>query len=501
MDPSRTLPLLLLLAGCAPDVAAVRAAQRPDTPDGTELPPRFDEGDVVQTFDSASGFFRVHFTTEGAHAVPDRDADGSGVPDHVEEVAALYDEAHAFYTAELGLDAPPTDAPEAEDGGDERFDVYLLDFPSTADGSFRREGCDAAGSCWGYMVQDNDFTGRGYPSASVGNRIVGSHEYFHAVQAGLGLSGSAVASEATATWATEAFDPSLPDFERQVAGYLERPERSLGQDPIGPIDAFSYGAALFFRFLEERYDRGVVVGFVAEAGDADPWLDVVDAILARDHGASFAEAWADHVVWNLYTGSRADPAESYAHGNQYRTVETRPETMPFSDASIRVFPASARIYEAPVGGASDVAVALVGEAADLEGLHVVLAVEADAAIRTLARGAAADGRLRLPTSATDDRVLVAVANGATDGSSRQPGVCFGASADVDRCVTEQSGAPTDAGALPTDGGVIAPDAGPTPEPEPGGGCAAAPVPGPAAPAWALLATILARRRRDRLHRY
>lgn len=471
----------------------MRAEQRPDTPGGTELPPRFGATDVVETFDSASGSFRIHFTRAGTHAVAMADADASGVPDHVEEVAALYDEAVAFYRDELGLAAPPTDAPEAMNGGDGRFDVYLLDFPTGADGTFRREGCDAAGSCWGYMVQENDFAGRGYPSPAIGARIVGSHEFFHAVQAGVGFEAGSVPSEATAVWATEAFDPTLDDFENFLDGYLSRPERALGQDPTGPVDAFSYGAALFFRFLEERYDRAVVTELVASVGDA-PWLERLDAILARAHGSSFAEAYAEHVVWNLYTASRADPSVAYAEGRSYPPLTPRIEVLPLMDESARVFPAAARVYQAGVAGGGEIVLELVSD--DLADLSLALVAEGSSGLRAPVRAMASAGPLTLATVPGDSRVYAIVANVATSGSSKTPGLCLGAPAEVDACRAALRGEPppSDAGELP-DGGTPADAGAPT-----GGGSCAASATRPAREAWLALGLLAACARRRTKHR-
>ena len=93
-----------------------RAAARPDTPGTTELF-RYEASDVVEAHDSPGGAFRVHFTRAGTNAVPLRDDDASGVPDHVERVAVIYDEVLAFYRDELGFRAPLGDGSLADAGG------------------------------------------------------------------------------------------------------------------------------------------------------------------------------------------------------------------------------------------------------------------------------------------------------------------------------------------------------------------------------------------------
>ena len=94
--------VLVLAAGCgeiAPEPVvevpvSFAQALRPDDPLNGDLH-TFDLTEVVETFDSPGGSFKVHFTRNGNNEVPSDDADGSGVPDFVEEVAAAYDEGGA----------------------------------------------------------------------------------------------------------------------------------------------------------------------------------------------------------------------------------------------------------------------------------------------------------------------------------------------------------------------------------------------------------------------
>src|SRR6202012_4285367 len=97
----------------------------------------------------------------------------------------------------------------------------------------------AADSCSGYMVLENDFDGRDYASLQAAIRLVSSHEFFHAVQRAYTATPSGVLAEGTAVWASEAFDATTGDLERQAPGYLNQPDRSLGEDTAGTFDAFT----------------------------------------------------------------------------------------------------------------------------------------------------------------------------------------------------------------------------------------------------------------------
>ncbi len=315
------LAAALVLASAAP-----AAADRPDTPSSMSLY-HFEPSDVVDTYGSPGGDFLLHFTRSGMNAVIPTDADGSGVPDYVEQVAVLYDDVLAFYRDELGFRAPLGDATlSGDNGGDGRFDVYFLDFGGGSDGSFRSDACglDGArpGQCVGYMVQENDFAGYGYPSIDYASRVLSSHEFFHAVQAAYDADQGSVIAEGTAVWATETFDPSLDDFEGFVGGFLDHTDRPIDHGLSGPVDPFSYGAALFFEFLDERFDRSIIRQ-LWEACDTQPWLPALDQILMSDYASSFAGAFTELAGWDLFTASYADPSQSYANGAMYPPVMTK----------------------------------------------------------------------------------------------------------------------------------------------------------------------------------
>src|SRR4051812_41065572 len=137
---SAILAALVLGAGCGAEDPVPSTLQvpgafpevRPDTP-GNVLQFNFDPAEVVETASSPSGKILVHFTRNGPNAVPAKDSDMSGLPDFVEEVANVYDEVLAYYES-IGFRAPQTDESLPDNGGDGKFDVYLVDFAGIGDG-------------------------------------------------------------------------------------------------------------------------------------------------------------------------------------------------------------------------------------------------------------------------------------------------------------------------------------------------------------------------------
>jgi MYXO-CTERM domain-containing protein len=433
---------------------------RPDTPNGGLLWD-YEPGDVVTTHPSAGGSFLVHFVTAGPNAVPVADADASGVPDFVEDVAATYDEVLGAYTA-LGFRAPLSDGAIADNGGDDRFDVYLLDFAGIGDGTYRDDACSGS-QCAGFMVQENDYAGYGYPSTTIANRILGSHEFFHAIQAAYDTGQGSVMAEGSAVWATETFDGTLDDFEYFLDGYLDNPDRSLDAPLPGPTDPFSYGAGLYFRFLEERYGDGTVQKLWQRCeeganGVADPlWFSELDPLLAEVASTSFAEAFVEFARWNLYTSVFADPAVAYVDGAGYPRVAQESVTAPFQDDQIRMFYASARYYGAPTDGRAEMTAALVAPPDDpgaADGLTLLLVARDASDNLTVVEAADATAGLEGVDTSAATRFVAVVVNGATEGDSKKPGLCLGTKDEVASCIAAlgASGAGGGGGAGGGDGG-------------------------------------------------
>lgn len=423
---------------------------RPDTP-GNNLQFNFEPGDIVEAHGSPGGSFLVHYTRQGPNAVPGADADADAVPDFVEQVEAIYDEVLAFYTGGLGFRPPLGDAAIPDNGGDGRFDVYLVDFAGTGDGTFQldADGCSAANPevCAGYMVQENDYAGYGYPSTAIANRILGSHELFHAVQAAYDQGQGSILSEGTAVWATEQFDPALADFEGFIDGYLTNTNRSLDVPLPGPVDPFSYGGAIYFQFLEERYGAGTVRSLWERVengafGVADPaWFEQLDPLLAEAGQTSFAESFVEFATWNLFLGSFADTARSYDAGAGYPRVPLEEVTAPYTDL-LRVFYASAQYYRAAPEGRASMTAALVpapGSPDDNDGLALLLAPQQGGAYGPVTRAAdPAAGEESIETSGADALVVVVV-NGLQSGDSRRPTLCIGSPEEVAACKAEIQG--------------------------------------------------------------
>ena len=428
-----TLPILFAVVA----LSSTSSQARPDDP-GSDLF-TFDVGDEILTYDTPR--FRVHYAEAGTHHVPGSDGDAATVPQHVVRLGEIYEGALDAYVA-LGFRAPVSDEHTNDNGGDGRFDIYLVDFARSADGAYRAEVCDGD-VCSGYMVQENDFAGYGYPTIDVGNRTVASHELFHAVQAAYDANQGAVLSEGTAVWASERYDPTLFDLEGFSSGYLEDANHSLDSEPTGPVDPFSYGAGIFFQFLDERFGPEVLLHLWESVengvgGVADPdWFDTLDGVLQADGETTYADAFAEFCSWTLFTDRRADPSQGFAHGDDFAARAAEVVTLPVAQDNFIVFTSASRLVSARVDGRARIALRLAGEGAAVDGVRAfLLPVFADQRAGSLVAidDAVTGGFVDLTgADAAAIGVLALIVDTRAGGRAARPRLCLGDDDEVAAC--------------------------------------------------------------------
>lgn len=281
----------------------------------------------TEFYDSEGGRFRVWWATTGPHTPPLIDvAPANGVPDYVDEVAQTADEVEA-YSQSQGFRTPLDDTSlgDGPDGGDDRVDIYLVDFDRSADGLVARNMCVEQGpvaTCTAHLLIENDFAGYGYPSVSQAIDVLVSHEYFHVLQLAYTSELPSWVSEGSATWFEEAFHPEQSDFERLANGFFEESSRSLDSNSQGPFDGFNYAAGLFFHFLDLKLDGPQVVVDVLEAmAQGKEALEALDEVLKAKHDTSFQEVFIGFAATNAFTGSRAVQGQGYPAAQAFSKVD------------------------------------------------------------------------------------------------------------------------------------------------------------------------------------
>lgn len=327
----------------------------------------------------------------------------------------------------------------SNNGGDGKFDVYLLDFAGKADGSFVKEQCKDS-VCYGFMVQENDFKGYNYPSLDYANRVLSSHEFFHAVQASYNADQGSVVSEGTAVWATEKFDQSLKDFEDFLPGYLNHPDRPIDKPMLGPVDQFSYGSAIFFEFLDEHVGNAVMLHLwqdckMGAQGVENPqWFQALVALLSREFKTTFADEFSTFATWNMFTGKYADAKRSYAHGDGYAKIARTVGQLPYRDDEFRLYYASAQYVTAPPDGRGQLTAALVSKQ-DLANLRLKMILRTGLSLADpVPISLDAKGQPTVIDAKNADEIVVYAVNTAQTGDSLKGSLCIGAPEEVAACL-------------------------------------------------------------------
>jgi len=203
-------------------------------------------------------FFVLHYTRSGADAV---------TADYAAAVAGILDSVWKREVNEFGWPAPPADCGE---GGDERYDVYLMD--TLADGTvlgytepqalLGDNPATAAPEAWAsysYLAVENDFDND--PDALALMRATLAHEFHHAIQFGYDLNdiGGHWYYEATATWMETQVFPEEEDASPYVGDLFATPDLCVGSTPAdGQYDMRVYAEWLLIDSLAQDYGPGAV---------------------------------------------------------------------------------------------------------------------------------------------------------------------------------------------------------------------------------------------------
>ena len=205
-----------------------------------------------------TGFFVVHYTPTGR--------DGA-TPYYAQEVANVIDSIWKFQVSEFGWPAPPTDCGE---GGDTRYDVYLMEtlstdftmgysMPEALLGDNPNTPAIEDWSTYSYLAIDNDFDST--PDALSLMRTTAAHEFNHSIQFGYDLNdiGGQWYYEATATWMETITFPEDEDATPYVPDLFMFPDLCIGATPDDPkYDTRIYAEWLLIDSLAQDYGPQVV---------------------------------------------------------------------------------------------------------------------------------------------------------------------------------------------------------------------------------------------------
>jgi hypothetical protein len=270
--------------------------------------------------------FLIHYTFVGVDAVPSLDRDSSGTPDWIEDVGRAMETIRRVEVDHLGWPAP---LPDHGEGGDTRFDVYMMELFSkglagyvSPDGGFVGDNPNTVrheqSAAYGFLVLDNDFIDPNPPAGlkvwppSDWMRIVAAHEFNHMLQ--ISITGTHAMQwwfESTANWMETEVFPNLPDNLLSAGAVFKSPDTCLLR--YGGVNRVEsglhwYGMWVFDEMLAEEYGPGIILDIWLRMGDSAGYAAFDDAFAA--HGTTFAdevERFAEDVLLRDFNDGSAFP--------------------------------------------------------------------------------------------------------------------------------------------------------------------------------------------------
>lgn len=313
---------------------------------------------------------RVWYAQSGQHAVLPTDDDGNGIPDFVELLAERAETIAQAYD-DAGWRRPLRDDTRGlpDDGGDDRFDVYLLDFGQGSDGVFVKEFCEGTPTvCGGFIAIENDFVGFGYVSIDDALRTLFSHEYAHAIAAAYFDGVPTWWNEGFATWAEFPYGAVENDVIRLTSRWFRTPSIAL-DDTTQPGSSWPYASSAFVMDLARRFGDGFPREVFERLSDASA-RSIPGALEAalEARSTTLEETWRSFAARGWFTGSRSRSPQDVWNAAQMPTypVETvafelplRVDVPTWSVQALRLDAPSGRVQWAPCEGEEQASLVVV----------------------------------------------------------------------------------------------------------------------------------------------
>lgn len=317
--------------------------------------PNFDESLLDESIVSPQGYFRIHYTRSGDHAVAS--SDPNAPPPYVVEAAIAADSSYRVMVNELGFLPPLPD--EGIDG--EELDIYIRDW----NGSFY--GMTYFGNSAPsitYLVVDNNYVESSYATSGLAAlRVTIAHEFFHMVQLRYAypfepVSSNAYWYEISSTWMEEKCYPDVNDYHAYVADNFRQANfPNLNDDRYG--FTYSYGHGLFGQILDieygERTGKHIMLDIWENLSGKEATNNLENVLQSHPWNSTLTDAIGKYALYNVFTGSRAVPNMYYPDAAALAEITVRAYELPLIypetfDFMLNPFEISYKKFTVPVYG-------------------------------------------------------------------------------------------------------------------------------------------------------
>ena len=279
---------------------------------------------VPEATPHCTAHFCFHWVTSTADAPDLTDGNGNGVPDYVDNAAAVAENVYDTEVGTLSWHPPKND-------GDGKTDVYLKQLGGS--GIYGYSAPDPLQqlpddhTLYGYIVIDNDFQPSefpGYPSPTVPLEVTLAHEFNHILQFNYDAIQDTWMLESTAVWMEGMVYPAAFDYLQYLPGWVQLwqlPLTTFSTDPNDRNNVKVYGSAVWEKFLAARFGADVVRHAWEVSTSTDPASFAVaafdrsirDQIGGSDFPTQFSLFAADSAEWQAQNSG-------FPEGSQYIDV-------------------------------------------------------------------------------------------------------------------------------------------------------------------------------------
>jgi hypothetical protein len=247
------------------------------------------------------GYFRIHY-----------DQTGTNAPGYsLTELAAALDSAYEFEINFLGYPPPP---PDNGAGGDDRFDIYILDLGGSYYGYTQFEDEIGIGKYLTFTVIDNDY--QGYFTTGInGARVTVAHEFHHGIQAGnyIYRDSDLFFYEITSTAMEEFVFDDVNDYYAYMPDYFNNPTRAFAMNN-------GYNLAIWNIFIKDRFGFDIL----KKQWELLPSARALNAInlSLNEKGSTLRNELNRFGVWTYFTNYRTFPGKYFKEASNYPLIRT-----------------------------------------------------------------------------------------------------------------------------------------------------------------------------------
>jgi hypothetical protein len=316
-----------------------------------------------------SSRFRFHFDTTGTDAPALLASDGTRIPGtaraFVDSAIAIMAHVYQYETGTLGFHPPPGDGTL---GGGPEYDIYIYNLGSSTYGfttpDIPPDIPEVEGGTYSTSIEiHNDFSfvtppaNRGIPSL----RVTLAHEFHHAIQIGsYGYWTNDIwFHEITSVWMEDVVYHGENDYLSYL--FYSDSQFRLPGVALTAYDFIMYSRGILGKYLTKRFGINTMLHIWQNIHSIAP-LPAIDLTLRQLPSpvtSSLGVAFAEWILWNYYTGPRADSVNYYSEAALFPVItETYYDLISPTQQVTGSLPCLASAYFGYATGADTVTVAL-----------------------------------------------------------------------------------------------------------------------------------------------